>query len=326
MDNLISLMEVLNSRQNLILCGHIMPDGDSLGSMLALGKVLEGAGKNVIMASFDPVPDNLTFLPGVDKIHTGDREFEEQYDTFVMLDCSSPDRLGPYAKLLNRDLLTVNIDHHPGNTIRAGYTYVDPAAAATGEIIYDMLIHSGCNISSEVAACLYTAIITDTGSFRYENTTPATHRRVAELMECGIEPAKLTELIYDQKSMPAILLLRAALQTLEFSKCRRVAWISVFRKTLEEVNARDEQAEGIINYPRSIKGVEVAILFRETEPGVFKVGFRSKGEVDVQCLASKFGGGGHVRASGCIVRGEFRDICKQVVNAAVNAVENKDGC
>ncbi len=325
MNNLDSITSVIRSWHSFLLCGHIMPDGDSLGSMLALGKVLEQMGKQVTMVSFDPVPDNLTFLPGIDCLHTGQREFNQDFDVFMMLDCSSPDRLGPYYKMLQRELITVNIDHHPGNTIEAEYTYVDFQAAATGEIVYDMLLYLGANITTDVAACLYTAIITDTGSFRYENTTPTTHRRVADLMQCGIEPAKLNEFIYDQKSLPAILLLRAALQTMQFTKCKRVAWISVFRKDLAEAGACDEHAEGIINYPRSIKGVKIAILFRELEPGVFKVGFRSKGEVDVNRLASDFGGGGHVRASGSTLRGTYEDICNEVLSEAINLLQAADG-
>lgn len=321
MSNLHSVFEVMKSGKNFIICGHIMPDGDSLGSMLALGGVLKKLGKDVTMVCFDPVPDNLTFLPGIEHLLVGERELGKDFDTFVMVDCSSPDRLGPYNKLLARSLTTVNIDHHPGNSIHARLSYVDSRAAATGEIIYDMLRQAKININPDVAACLYTAIITDTGSFRYENTTPDTHRRVAHLIECGIQPGKLNELIYDQKSLPSLMLLRDALQTLEFSACGKVAWISVFRCNLEKVNARDEHTEGIINYPRSIKGVEVAILFRELESGVFKVGFRSKGKVDVNRLASRFGGGGHVKASGCIMKGKFEIISREVVDAALSAVK-----
>jgi len=325
MNNLDSIVNVIKTRQSFILCGHIMPDGDSLGSMLALGKVLESFGKRVTMVSFDPVPDNLTFLPGTERLLIGDRELHGGFDAFVILDCSTPDRLGPYRKILEWDLITINIDHHPGNSIHAHFEYIDSRAAATGEIIYDMLVQSGLTVSPDVAVCLYTAIITDTGSFRYANTTPATHRRVAALMECGIQPGRINELIYDQKPLPSLLLLRAALQTLQFSACKKVAWITVFRRTIEEVNARDDHTEGIINYPRSIKGVEVAIFFRELEPDVFKVGFRSKGKVDVNRLASQFGGGGHVKASGCILKGKFENISRKVVEAAVNAVRGKDG-
>lgn len=324
MASLNSIMDFIKSRQSFILCGHIMPDGDSLGSVLALGKVLKEMGKDVTMVSFDPVPDNFTFLPGIEHLIIGDKELDKNYDAFVVLDCSVPDRLGPYGRILDWDLTVINIDHHPGNSIPADYNYIDPGAAATGEILFDMLVQSNVNISPDVATCLYTAIITDTGSFKYENTTPATHRRVADLIECGIQPGKLNAMIYDEKPLPSLLLLRAALQTLKLSDCGRVAWITVLRRTLEEVSARDEHTESLINYPRSIKGVKIAILFRELKSGVFKVGFRSKGDVNVNELAAKFGGGGHAKASGCVLKGKIENIIREVVAAAVDEVRERD--
>lgn len=314
------IFDAIKSSQNVILSGHIMPDGDSLGSMLALGIVLKNLGKDVTMVSYDPVPGNLTFLPGVQGVITGELGLKKNYDTFIMVDCSAPDRLGPYQELLKGSMTTINIDHHPGNKIAAGINYVDVEAAATGEIIYDMFLQLNIKICPDVAICLYTAIITDTGSFRYENTRPSTHRRVAHLMECGIAPAKLNELIYDQRSWPSLMLLRDVLHSMKFSSCGKVAWVSVFRHDLKKANASDEHTEGIINYPRSIKGVKVAIIFRELEAGVFKVGFRSKGKVDVNQLASRLGGGGHIKAAGCIVRGDFRTVSLKVVDMAIDAV------
>lgn len=320
-----TIMNLIKAGHRFVLSGHVMPDGDSLGSVLALGEVLEEMGKEVTMLCYDPVPDNYTFLPGAGKLLTGDRQLGGNYDAFIVLDCSVPDRLGPYDRLLGQVPLVINIDHHPDNSIPGDYNYVDPSAAATGEILFDMLRGSGRSLSPGVATCLYTAIITDTGSFQYENVTPATHRRVADLIEYGVDIGKVNSMIFDQKPLSSILLLREALQTLQFSDCGRVAWITVFRHTLEKVKARDEHTENLINYPRSISGVKVAILFRELENGVFKVGFRSKEDIDVNRLATRFGGGGHKKASGCLLHGKFEDIINKVVTAALDAVEG-GGC
>lgn len=320
------IMDVIKSRNSFIICGHIMPDGDSLGSVLALGMVLEQSGKRVTMVCSDPVPENLAFMPGVERLVIGNDPIDDKVDAFIMLDCSVTDRLGAFSAMLKPEITTINIDHHPDNNIPADYNYIDPQAAATGEIVFDMLISSGQNISREVAICLYTAIVTDTGSFRYENTTSATHRRIAELIECGLEPGRLNELIYDQNSVQSVLLLRTALQGLKFTPCGKVAWMVVTRNMLEEVNALNEHTESLINYPRSIKGVEVAILFKEMEPGIFKVSFRSKGKVDVNKLAAIFGGGGHVKASGCVLKGEISEVTASVINTTEKAVINsKDG-
>ncbi|MCF8012032.1 MAG: bifunctional oligoribonuclease/PAP phosphatase NrnA [Clostridiales bacterium] len=324
MNSLEEIITVINKNNKFVLCGHIMPDGDSLGSVLALGIVLKSLGKQVTMVSKDPVPDNLTFLPGLNELIIGDKEFDEDYyDVGIILDCSVPDRMGDYERILDWNIITINIDHHPDNGISADYNYVDFKAAAAGEILYDMMMQAEMDINIDAAVCLYTAIITDTGSFQYENTTPSTHRRIADLLEKGIQPGIINVLIFDQKPLPSLFLLRNVLQTLKISECGRIAWMSVFKGDLDRVNARDEHTESLINYPRSIKGIEVAILIRELDPGVFKISFRSKGAVNVNNLAGKFDGGGHVKASGCILKGDFRKIENKLVNTALGVLPEK---
>lgn len=316
MNSLAEIAGALRDARQVILCGHVMPDGDCLGSVAALGKALEQLGKKVVLASPDPVPEIYNFLPGADSFVIGEDVLADEYDTLIILDCSVPERLGKVRALLERDMLVVNIDHHQGSSAFAGYNYIDGKAAATGEIVMDLIDLLGAAISEEIATYLYVALITDTGSFQYENTTPGTLRRAARLLETGISATWLNINIYEQKPLVTLRVMEEALKKMAISPCGRVAWTSMDKNTLNRLAARDEHTDGLINIVRTIKGVEVAIFFREISTGRYKVSFRSKEGVDVRMLAGKFGGGGHTRASGCIIEGRLDDIEKMVVAVA----------
>ncbi len=321
MTGLDKIAECLQKARQVILSGHVMPDGDCLGSVAALGLGLMELGKQVTLASPDPLPELYHFLPGADRFLIGEEALKGTYDTFVVLDSSVPDRLGPLKELLFRDLMVCVIDHHMGSHDFGHLIYVDPKAAATGEIIQDLLDLLHVSPRVDIASCLYTAIVTDTGSFRYQNTTPLTHRRVARLMEEGVDAARLNVLLFEQKSLLHLRVLQAALQTLDFTPCGRVGWMSVTRETLDSLGAREEHTDGLIDYVRSLRGVEVALLFREIVSGCWKVGFRSRGQVDVQQVASRFNGGGHLRAAGAVVRGEGEAVIKMVVRAVLEVMQ-----
>jgi phosphoesterase RecJ-like protein len=320
MCSLADVAVTLKASQNVIISGHIMPDGDSIGSTIALGLALKKLGKNVIMTSPDPIPENYQFLPGANSVKHGLPV--GNYDTFVVVDCSVPDRLGKdLVDLLNDEITVVNIDHHASESYFANVNYIDSRAAATGEIIYDLLIHMGITIDNKIAENLYTAIVTDTGSFRYEGTTAETHKRIADLLEHGVPVAKLSKQIFDEKPLAVIKVLQESLPTLNLSDCGKVAWISFDWISKEKIEARDEYTDNLINYPRQIKGVEIALLFREPEPNLVKVGFRSNYYVDVSQLAGLFGGGGHKRASGCTIAGNFDQVKEKVIAAALEIVK-----
>lgn len=317
MNSLAEIAGVLRNAGNAIICGHVMPDGDCLGSVAALGTALEQLGMKVVLASPDPVPEIYSFMPGVDRFVIGEDVLAEEYDTFIILDCSVPERLGKVRALLERGILVVNIDHHPGSSAFAGYNYIDGKAAATGEIVMDLIDLLGTSISEEIAVYLYVALVTDTGSFQYENTTSGTMRRAARLLETGISASWININIYEQKPLATLKVMEEALKKMAISSCGRVAWSSIDRRTLNMLAARDEHTDGLINIVRTIKGVEVAIFFREISEGKFKVSFRSKEGVDVRMLAGKFGGGGHTRASGCVIEGRLDNIEKMVVAVAI---------
>ncbi len=322
MNTLEEIAEALKKSRSVILSGHVMPDGDCLGSVAALGLVLEQMGKKVLLASPEPVPETLTFLAGMERFCIGDEvnTAATGYDTFVALDCSVPQRLGALKPLYEEAAMLVNIDHHPSEEIVGSYNYIDAKAAATGEIVMDLIDVLAVPLTIEVAAFLYVALITDTGSFQYENTTAKTFRQVARLLETGIPASWININLYEEKPLVALKVMEEAMKNLEMSPCGKVAWTFMELHVLHSLMARDEHTDGLIDILRSIKGVEVAIFFKEMSPGKYKVNFRSKGDVDVRMLANKFGGGGHMRASGCVLEGYLETIKRRVVAAAISEV------
>lgn len=323
-DGLLSAVAgVLRQSGEVALCGHVMPDGDCLGSMLALGLALKKMGKQVHCLSPDPVPDQyLKMLPGAREIKYQLEDLEPGA-VFVCVDCSVPERLGRFRPLLDRCGSIIIIDHHAGGD-NFGDIYVnDPGAAAAGELIYALLPLLPVEIDADMAQCLYVAINTDTGSFRYDNVRPQTHRIVARLLETGFPAGLVNKKLYEEKPLASMRVLGEALKTLEVSACGRVSSMYIKRAVLNRLNASDEHVDGVTNYPRMIEGVEVALFFRELEDGRYKVSLRSKHFLDVNKLATRFGGGGHHRAAGCIMEGELADVCHRIKDAALRALEEE---
>jgi phosphoesterase RecJ-like protein len=320
MNNLAEIAAALARAERVLICGHVMPDGDSLGSVLAMGIILETMGKKVTMAGADQAPVIYSFLPRLEKYRAG-LPPEGEYDTLVVLDCSVPDRLGDgFKELLDSDLVVINLDHHVSSVHFGKYNYIEPAASAVGEIIYDLINEMGLEITLDIALCLYTAIVTDTGSFQYDNTSPDTLRRVAKLMEIGVPAAKVNTLIYEERPKAVFFLLGSALSTLTASPCGKVCWMTVTLEMLQNSSASDEHTEGLVNYAKSVRGVQVGMLFREIKEGSYKISFRSKDVVDVNRLATPFGGGGHPHAAGCLIQGDLKEIKEKVISAALLAV------
>ncbi|MCL6558345.1 MAG: bifunctional oligoribonuclease/PAP phosphatase NrnA [Firmicutes bacterium] len=320
MNSLVEIAGAINRAKKVLVSGHVMPDGDSLGSVLAMGLVLKSLGKQVTMAGPDRVPAVYEFLPGAKDFQVVPPAAGD-FDTFITLDCSVPERLGKgFTEIISQEIIAINIDHHAGSTSFGHYRYIDPLAAATGEILFDLFDLMKIELTQDVAVCLYTAISTDTGSFQYESTTSLTHRRVARLIEAGVPVAEINALIHEEKPLAALRLLGAALSTLRLSDCGRAAWMTVTREDMNKIGADDEHADGLVNYARSVMGVEIGILFRELVPGKYKLSFRSKGSVDVNRLASVFGGGGHRRAAGCVLEGVFDDLQKRVISESLKSL------
>ncbi|BCJ85308.1 DHH family phosphoesterase [Effusibacillus dendaii] len=287
-------------RQNdrFLLVTHVQPDGDAFGSTLGFAHLLEALGKQVVIAAEEPVPGKFQFLPGSNKIQICS-SISEKFSTVVALDCGDFRRLGSCADLLLPDAAVLNIDHHKTNDLFGKANLVDLDAAATSQIVYDLAGFLRVSVGLPMAICLYTGIMTDTGGFRYSNTTVAVHRIVGDLLEIGVAPYEIADRLLETLTWAQAQLIREALGTLQRDSSGQVAWIAVKRDLLDRLGARDEDVEGLVSYARNIQGVEVGILFREKEDGSVKVSLRSKYRVDVGQIALFYGGGGHARAAGC---------------------------
>jgi len=290
---------------------HKSPDGDALGSALTLAMALEARGKEAEIYCWDAVPYFYRFLPGWEKVKRVRQENKVFfYPLVVGLDSSDLGRL-PFLEGRPPGKV-VNIDHHPTNTRWGDLNLVEPGAAATGEIIFRLLEKWGLEITPEMATCLYTAIFTDTGGFRFSNTTEASLLYCCRLVKLGASPYEVATHVYESYSPGRMRLLGLALNTLSMAAEGGVAWIVVTREMMEATGTGPEDTEEFVNFPKSIRGVEVALLFRETESGV-KVSFRSKGKVNVALIAASLGGGGHKAAAGCDMELPLEDAIKRVV-------------
>lgn len=331
MNSLNDVARKLNEGRRFLITGHVMPDGDCIGSMLAIGLALERQGREVSFALPGPVPTVYSFLPGADRIKVNPPPAElcngAGFDLVLIMDTSVPERLGEFGgavqKLRESGSETVLIDHHVSAVPFGDINYIDPGAAAAGEIVYDLLKLLGWEIDKEIAGCLYVTVATDTGGFRFETTTAATHRRVAEFIEKGVNVREISLRIFEERSLKSITAIKAALDTLDLSPCGRVAWMTMDLATAKQLEIEDEHTDGVVNYGRSIKGVEVALFFREVQAGWVKVSFRSKNWVDASRLAMQFGGGGHPRAAGALVEGNITQVRQAVVRASVAAVDSE---
>lgn len=316
----------MNSREKVIqllreggpfnLISHIQPDGDSIGSLLALGEALAHAGQDVRLFTPAAVPGKYTFLQGSENISADPAHWNREAAA-VVLDCSDLERTGYFKEEILRAGLVINIDHHVTNQSFGAVNLVDPAAAATGEIIFHLLREMKQELTCSMAESLYVAISTDTGSFKYDNTTAETHRTIAALLESHkLNPGALSQRIFDEHPLSYYLVLKKVLGTLEMYAGKRIALITASREMLEQCGSSVDELDGMINYARNIAGVELGIMFFIDRDAEVKVGFRSK-SVDVSAVAGKLGGGGHPRAAGCRLKGEYGAVKEQVLCEAL---------
>ncbi len=312
------IAEAIRGAQRLLITSHENPDGDALGSMLSLGLGLKKLGKEVVLYNKDGVSDVLTFLPHSDSIISSIDEIEGSFDLCFVVDCPTTDRAGrEFQEFLStgRCSKVVIIDHHQTTGSEEHLSLLDPDASSTGVLIYFILKDIGVEIDSSIAENLYTTIVGDTGSFRYSNTNSETFGIAAELVHAGAEPESISQALYESEPLKKLKLLGLVLPTLHVANDNRVASVYVDRSMYEMTGTDREDTEGMVNIPRSIKGIEVALLFRQENSNLapsWKVSLRSKGDVDVSRIAEHFGGGGHKKAAGCNVSGELSDVIRKV--------------
>ncbi|MDO9535261.1 MAG: bifunctional oligoribonuclease/PAP phosphatase NrnA [Bacillota bacterium] len=317
----LNLRLLLDKYNNIYIFTHLRPDGDAIGSSLALGNALRHESKNVRLFCSDEIPSKYSFLPGVE-VFQDYFELEEEEGLAFVLDCSDLKRLAHLKDGLKELNMVINIDHHITNEKFGDINIIDSSAASTGEIIYKLLQTNNLEINKEISLCLYVAISSDTGSFKYENTMPKTMEIAGKLLENGVNPSYVSQIIFDEYPLSTISILSYLLSTLQLDETGKIAWMQLTEKVLREYGAKPDQLDGFVNYAKNIIGVEVGVFFYHTEDGETKTGLRSK-SVDVAAIAHKFGGGGHIRAAGCSISGKPDDVVKMVLEAIKNGLNEK---
>ncbi len=319
------VIEKIREGKTFLVASHVNPEGDAVGSLLGLTLVLRAMGKDVTAFLEDPVPGIYGFLPGSDTI-VHDLVGRGPFDSVFAVDCGMKDRLGAALASFDHRGLLINLDHHATNNRFGDLNVVDAEASATGEVIYDLCMAGGLEITPEAAINLYVAIHTDTGSFRYSCTTAGSLMKAGELVKLGADPGDISMRVYENYPAVRFRLLALVLATLDIIDLGGevgggdIATLFVTTEMFRSTGADVDNADGFVNYARSIEGVEVGALFRECPGGEFKVSLRSKSYMDVGAVAMALGGGGHARAAGCTIEGSLEEVKARVLGAVRDAM------
>jgi phosphoesterase RecJ-like protein len=302
------VLKQIEMRDRFVLTSHARPDGDAIGSALACSQILQSLGKRAEVVLRDSVPRIYKRLPFAETVVQAER-VNGEYEAAIILECDSVQRTRLEGL---EDHFLISIDHHVSGRPFAHVNWIDPKAVATAELVYRLAREAGAKISPEVATCLYTAVLADTGSFMFEGTNEHTFELARELVMAGADPARCARSIYFGHSTAKMRLLGAALSNLH--RDGTLAWISVTQEQMERSRAKEEDCEGLVNYALSIHDVQVAAFFRELPDGRYRVSLRSKGDINVATVAESFGGGGHKSASGCSLPGPLSSAVEQVIS------------
>ncbi|HEX4154839.1 MAG TPA: bifunctional oligoribonuclease/PAP phosphatase NrnA [Acidobacteriaceae bacterium] len=317
-ESIAHILRILRENDTFLVTSHARPDGDAIGSALGFQHLLEGLGKSVTVAFADPIPSMYHCLPGVHRIvHQMPQHPPE---VAIVLECDSIERTG-FARIDAGMIL--NIDHHQSGRTFGHVNWIDPEACAVGAMVYDLAVASSVNITPSMASCLYTAVLTDTGSFTYASTGAETFGLAEHLLERGADANGIAQSIYFSNPASKLRVLGTALTNLEIDD--EIAWTFVSRTEMDAAGAIAEDCEGIVNHLISIAGIRAAVFLRELPVGdCFRLNLRSKGSVDVAEVAERFGGGGHRNASGCTVDGSLAEVVPRMLNELRSAC--RSGC
>lgn len=319
---LLKVAENLLNARDIVILPHINVDGDALGAALALGLALIGMGKQVDVLIEEEIPSNLDFLPGLELIRQNP---QKKYDVAINIDNGDIARLGTREQYYQSARIRLSIDHHATNHVEADYSYIDTKASATGEIIVDLILnYLKGSLNKDIALCLYTAIVTDTGGFRYTNTTPQTLEISAELLRFGFDFNYVNKKVFDMISQTKLNLIKKTLNSLRILEDGKLAISYISYDDIKKLPAKGDDFEGLVNYGRNLEGVEVSAFLREEPEGHFKVSLRSNNHVDVAVIAAKFNGGGHIRAAGLNLDGELEDVILSLTDAILLEIRGKD--
>ncbi len=314
-----AILRVLQEGERFLVCSHSRPDGDAVGSVLAMAMLLEQMGKRADIVTADRVPVPYRRLPGVNGIRNALR-VRGSYEAAILLECDSFER----TRLKGLEQYPIiNIDHHVSGHDWGQVNWIDRSAASVGELVYRLVKAAGARVTAEMATCLYTTLLTDTGGFCYGALRAGTFALAEELVAAGANPIRIAQDVYFSQPASKLLLLGKALNTLRLERC--VAWLWIDHKDVQGTRATEEDCEGIANYALSVAGVETAAFFRELEEGRIRVSLRSKGRVNVAAIAESMGGGGHETASGCSLDGPMEQ-AREMILDALRAGVAQAGC
>ncbi|CAM4252248.1 DHH family phosphoesterase [Saccharibacillus endophyticus] len=312
--DLIGARQFIEQHDDFLVVAHVQPDGDAVSSTLAVGWLLSRLGKTFTMINEGPIPQRMTYMEGSDQIlDMSLTERTRTYGNVICVDCADFKRVGLVSEWMEEGANMLNIDHHPTNDEYGTQTLIKADAAATAEILYDLVKLFDLGWDRNVAEMLYTGILTDTGGFRYSSTSPKVMQIASHLLELGVNGPDLADSLLEQLTKPQFDVLTLSLATLQMSENGKVAWVHVTPEHMVQAGASNEDLEGIVNYPRNIQGVEVGVLFKVINENAVKASMRSAGKVDVAAIAAEFGGGGHVRAAGCRLEGTLEQVTALVI-------------
>ena len=307
-----NLDDIIKSAKKILLLSHVNPDGDTLGSMCAMYSMIYNRFKiKADMSVVSNIPFNYTFLPN---INLAQRYYDQSlvYDLVITLDVAAIDRVRDAKIFFDKAKCTVNIDHHKTNPGFGDYQIIDPEASSCGEVLYNYFQENNWDITPDAADCLYTAIMTDTGNFRFENTTSKVFRAVADLVDIGANPTVLYKKCYETKTKNFVMFQNYCVNKAEFLNDNKIAYTTVYKKDLEKFSAGDDYTDGIAETLRAIDSTEVAFVVKEVDTKLTKVSMRSK-KLDVAQICSTFGGGGHTYAAGCTIKASVKDSIEKLL-------------
>jgi len=296
--------DAIRTRRRFVVVSHARPDGDAIGSQVAMTLALRTLGKDVRMVAHDPAPQQMQEFPAVADIQLLD-QLDDLGDAVIFMECGDVRRPGVAG--LDKGFV-INIDHHPGNTMYGAMNCIDLSAAACGEIVFDLIAALGVPLSLEMATHIYLAILTDTGGFHYSHISPRTFEICRRCVEAGLDPTAVSRAIYDNNNLGRVRVFGAVLNDMRLSAGGRVATLSMDRALAARCGATYDDTEGLINFPLTVKEIQAVVFFKESGPGDWRISMRSKGDVNVNAIAREMGGGGHVNAAGCGATGALADL------------------
>ena len=305
-----NIRDAILERRRFVITSHARPDGDAIGSQLAMAFALKALGKTVRVVDADQPPQPFQAFPGVDGIEVAP-SVQGEFDAAIVMECGDLSRTGVAG--LER-LFVINIDHHPGNAMYGAINWFDESAAACGEMVFDLVEALKVPLTPEIATHIYIAILTDTGGFHFSHITPRTFEICRRCTEAGARPEAIARAVYDSSTLGRIRLMGGVLHHLELEANGRLACAHMSLQLLKETGSTLEDSDGLINLPLTVKEIMAVAFFKEIEPEIYRISMRSKADVDVNLVARQFGGGGHKNAAGCSINGPYPKIREKLID------------